>query len=80
MKSIEIVLCIVLGVTFMTSSMPKLRHPKGFLRTTLACENTARCGELFDPVDDFQVYFGETEYDEKERKVAQFDVQKRRLL
>lgn len=35
MKSVEIVLCIVLGVIFLISSVPKLRYPKGFILTVL---------------------------------------------
>lgn len=35
MKSIEIVLCIACGMIFLISSVPKLRHPKGFILTVL---------------------------------------------
>jgi hypothetical protein len=35
MKSIEVLLCFVLGVIFISSSVPKLRNPRGFVLIVL---------------------------------------------
>ena len=56
MVALELSLCIILGVTFLISAVPKLRHPRGFVLTVLdysilPLPVASLCGWLLPPLE-----------------------------